>query len=328
VVSSVSIQSGVDATLCHTHSKVVFVLCTAIYDNQNLLGARWQNEVATPPWIRHILRQYANVKTCKPTHPNEMKKSIVNSDLPITVNEAAASIIRELREKADPRKAESARRFFTESIISLGIDAPTMRALARSWILRLKPAWHLNEARDLCDLLFQQPDIESRAAGFLILGGFTREFDRTLWSQSETWLNQRLDNWALIDGFCSTVLSPLLKQHPEGVRILRRWTRSRCMWMRRASVVTLVPFARHGEQLDLAYELAEALLGQKEDLMHKAVGWLLREAGKTNPQRLKEFLLLHGPAIPRTSLRYAIERFPAEERQRLLLQTRNSTPHD
>jgi hypothetical protein len=75
--------------------------------------------------------------------------------------------------------------------------------------------------------------------------------------------------------------------------------------------------------LDHAYALAQDRLGEREDLMHKALGWLPREAGKTDPKRLQAFLLRHGPSLPRTSLRYAIERFPETERQRLLKATRS-----
>ena len=240
----------------------------------------------------------------------------------IEVEQAASQIMRELSELADPRKAASTQRFFVEPIQALGIDAPTMRGLERGWIRRWKPVWHLREARALCTRLLQEPQIEIRTAGFLVLGGFVDEFDRTLWCHSERWLSRWLDNWALVDGFASTVLSPLLGRHPDGANELRRWTRAKSMWVRRAAVVTLVPFARHGEQLELAFELAEALLAEKEDLMHKAVGWLLRETGKTDPRALEAFLLRHCGAIPRTAVRYAIERFPAPERQRLLEQTR------
>jgi len=81
------------------------------------------------------------------------------------------------------------------------------------------------------------------------------------------------------------------------------------------------PLARHGKALDEAYRVAAALREDREDLIHKATGWLLREAGKTDPARLERFLLAQGPRLPRTALRYAIERFPAARRRRLLVQT-------
>jgi len=73
---------------------------------------------------------------------------------------------------------------------------------------------------------------------------------------------------------------------------------------------------------DAAYEVATELLGDKEDLIHKAVGWLLREAGKVDRDRLEAYLLDKGPRLPRTTLRYAIEKFPKEDRKRLLEATR------
>lgn len=251
-----------------------------------------------------------------------MKTLTSQAENPLTPGQAAALIRGELRELADPRKAASAQRFVAEPIQALGIDAPTLRGLTRGWIQRLKPTWRLAEACALCDLLFQEPEIETRAAGFLVLGGFSRDFDPALFRRAERWINRHLDNWALVDGFASIVLSPLLRRHSECAAELRRWIQSKSMWVRRAALVTLVPFARHGEQLDLAFELAEASLGEKAGLMHKAAGWLLREAGKADSSRLKTFLLRHRGTIPRTTVRYAIERFPASERQYLLAQTR------
>ena len=86
------------------------------------------------------------------------------------------------------------------------------------------------------------------------------------------------------------------------------------MWVRRASVVGLIPRARRGESLDLVYDIAGRLHGDQEDLIQKAVGWTLREAGKTDLPRLERYLRANGAAIPRTTLRYAIERFPSRRR--------------
>ena len=81
--------------------------------------------------------------------------------------------------------------------------------------------------------------------------------------------------------------------------------------------------ARHGAHIDAAYRVATALHDDEEDLIHKATGWLLREAGQTDRRRLETYLLRHGPRLPRTALRYAIERFPAERRRAILLRTRS-----
>jgi 3-methyladenine DNA glycosylase AlkD len=174
----------------------------------------------------------------------------------------------------------------------------------------------------LCDRLLREPELEIRGVGILLLAAFNQEFTPSLLTWAKRWLNTRLDNWALVDSFCASVLSPLLARHPSVETSLRQWSRAPKLWVRRASLVTLVPFARRGRLLDLAYTLAREHFADREDLMHKATGWLLREAGKTNSARLRQFLLQHGPDIPRTALRYAIERFPAAERADLLATTR------
>ena len=240
----------------------------------------------------------------------------------LTPGKAAMAMLRELREFSDPKKAASTQRFFTEPVQVLGIDTPTLRRVARVWTTRLKDVWRLKEAVALCDELLRYPQLEIRGAGFLVLAAFHQEFDEALFHRAERWVRRYLDNWASVDGFVLTVVSPLLEQHPELAGHLRRWSQSQCMWVRRAALVSLVPFARRGEQLDLAYRLAASLLGEEADLMHKALGWLLREAGRTDASRLKSFLLRHQQAIPRTTVRYAIEHFPLSERQELLRLTR------
>lgn len=239
-----------------------------------------------------------------------------------TVAATARAIIRELRAMQNPKRAKGVQQYFKHEIVALGIDTPTLRGYCREQVKRLKPTWTIGEAIALCDRLLKEEEMELRGAGLLILGDFKKEFTPDLIPWAKRWLDTRLDNWALVDGFCGTVLSSLLEAHPAVEATLRAWSGERLLWVRRAALVTLVPFARHGKHLELAYRLACEHFGDSEDLMHKATGWLLREAGKTDMPRLRAFLLEHGPAIPRTALRYAIERFPAPQRARLLEQTR------
>ena len=126
----------------------------------------------------------------------------------------------------------------------------------------------------------------------------------------------------MTDALGTFVIALYLRQFPETLPQLKSWTRAKNLWLRRAAAVSLVPLARKGERLDETYAIAERLFNYPEDLIHKATGWVLREAGKTDQVRLRNFLLQHGAQIPRTALRYAIERFPEAERKRLLSLTR------
>ena len=239
-----------------------------------------------------------------------------------TMTAKTREIIGWLRQRGDPKRARGVQQYFKHEIVALGIDTPTLREFAAGQSKQLTAAWSLPNATSLCDTLLQEPELEVRGIGIVILSAFKREFRPDLTRVARRWLETRLDNWALVDSFCGSILSPLLEQHPAVEQTLRAWSRARSLWVRRAAIVTLVPFARRGRLLDTVYELAQEHFEDSEDLMHKAVGWLLREAGKTDLPRLRQFLLQHGPAIPRTTLRYAIERFPAVDRGRLLESTR------
>jgi 3-methyladenine DNA glycosylase AlkD len=239
-----------------------------------------------------------------------------------TVAATGVEIIRWLRRRRNPKRARGVQQYFKHQVVALGLQTPTLREFAAGQAKRLATVWGLREAVALCDRLLSEPELEIRGVGILILSAFKREFSPALLRPARRWLEVRLDNWALVDTFCGSVLSPLLEQHPGVERTFRLWSRTRSLWVRRAAIVTLIPFARRGRLLDTAYELARQHFADPEDLMHKATGWLLRETGKTDLPRLRRFLLQHGPTIPRTTLRYAIERFRAVDRHRLLDSTR------
>lgn len=239
-----------------------------------------------------------------------------------TPSRVADEITTRLHQMGNPVRARGTQQYFKNEIVALGITAPVLRLFIRERMSQLRRSWDLSKAIQLCDRLLQEPELEIRMAGILALAAFKRAFTLDLLPHAESWFERRLDNWAFVDTFCGSVLSPLLAQHPQAERTLIRWSRKKSLWQRRAPLVTFVPFARRGQYLDLVYRLCLDHLSNPEDLMHKATGWLLREAGKTDRARLRQFLLKHGPAIPRTTLRYAIEHFAAIERTELMRATR------
>jgi len=176
-----------------------------------------------------------------------------------------------------------------------------------------------------CDILVRHGHEEPKTLGFLLLGRFHGRFEKDLILVVESWLKEgACGNWAAVDGLCPWVITPLVRRHPDLIPRVRGWSDSRNVWLRRASAVTFVPLSRRGEHLSTAYRVARSLFGDDEDLIHKAVGWLLREAGRTDPVRLEAFLIRHGPRIPRTTVRYAIERYPEGRRRRILAATRGA----
>jgi 3-methyladenine DNA glycosylase AlkD len=118
---------------------------------------------------------------------------------------------------------------------------------------------------------------------------------------------------------CGVVIGPLLVSYPALSREMRTWSMHTNMWVRRASIVGLLHPVRRGHTLDLVYDIAKRLHADDEDLVQKAVGWGLREAGKVDSARLEKYLRANVRGIPRTTLRYAIERFEPGKRKQLLM---------
>ena len=126
-----------------------------------------------------------------------------------------------------------------------------------------------------------------------------------------------INNWDLIDSSAPHVLGAFLLEHPEEQRLLRQWAESDHLWRRRAAVLATFTFIRSG-RYEETLELARLLLGDSHDLMHKAVGWMLREVGNRAPEVEYAFLDEHAAEMPRTMLRYAIEKLPEERRRRYM----------
>ncbi len=237
----------------------------------------------------------------------------------------AAETHRRLAAAGDPEVARGAAAYFKgeQHLAFYGIKAPSARAIERELLASVKGRWGVEEALAYCDLMLSAPQLDAKSLGLLLLARHRRSCGKGVLRRCTGWLaDGRCANWASTDGLSTLVMTPILRRFPDEIPGLQAWTRSRNMWVRRAAAVSLTPLARRGEALAAAYRIATALLGDREDLMHKATGWLLREAGKTDPARLERYLRQHGPRIPRTALRYAIEKFPPAKRKALLAATR------
>lgn len=200
-----------------------------------------------------------------------------------------------------------------------------MRSLARDIYIANRAEWDVDAALRLADVLIRDPYLETKSVGIEVVARYRRSFTPRLLPSWKRWLAGNFAaNWATTDAICGALIGPLLAGHPRLIPQMRAWATHRNMWVRRASAVALIPAFRLGMGLDEAYDVAKTLHSDKEDLIQKAVGWMLREAGKQDPGRLERYLRAEGPTIPRTTVRYAIERFPAAKRRALLRSTRQS----
>ena len=203
------------------------------------------------------------------------------------------------------------------------VGTAEMRVLARSIHAARKDEWSIDDAMAFADVLIEDRHLEAKSVGIEVVARYSRDFTPALLPAWKRWLSANHSaNWATTDTICGLLIGPLLLQYPKLAAGMRVWARHPNMWVRRAAIVGLIQRARRGESLAVVYAIAKQLHVDQEDLIQKAVGWTLREAGKTDMPRLERYLRANGPAIPRTTLRYAIERFPDAKRSALLAATR------
>lgn len=226
----------------------------------------------------------------------------------------AASILRELQRHRNPAQETILRRFFKtgpgeygEGDQFWGLTVPEVRALVKSF-----PPISLSVADDL----LASPIHEARffALAALVLS-YARGNRETRQSIFDFYLSHspRINNWDLVDLSAPGIVGKHLPPG-KGRRILGTLLKSTLLWDRRIAMISTLEHIRQGN-LENTFWLAEKLLADPEDLMHKATGWMLREAGKRDEDALTAFLRLHVSRMPRTMLRYAIERFEPGKRK-------------
>jgi 3-methyladenine DNA glycosylase AlkD len=233
---------------------------------------------------------------------------------------SAGFILQELLSVADPEKAKFLQGFFktgkgqyAEGDVMLGIVVPLTRD-----IVKRSPALPFGEIQILLDSEYH----EARLAGFLFL---MKQFKKAKEAERKEIFDfylknaRKANNWDLVDVTCRDVIGLYLLDRTDR-SVLYRLAESDNLWEQRIAVVSTWTFIKN-RQFDDTLAIAEKLLAHRHDLIHKAVGWMLREVGKKDRQTLVDFLDVHHKNMPRTALRYAVEHFSPEERQAYLMKT-------
>ena len=231
--------------------------------------------------------------------------------------DTVASIQEELQRMADERTRRSLRRFFREEITCHGVSTSVVREIAARYYRSLdredkKGIFALCEellGSDACEEAFIASDWAYR------LRGSSDPEDLDVF---EHWLERYVNNWAKCDTLCTHAVGSLIERFPHCIVRLKAWAGSGNRWLRRASAVSLVVPARKGLFLGDVLDIADRLLHDDDDLVQKGYGWLLKEAGKRHQEEVFGFVMERRKEMPRTALRYAIEKMPAALRRQAM----------
>ncbi|WP_127718514.1 DNA alkylation repair protein [Halobacteriovorax sp. HLS] len=223
----------------------------------------------------------------------------------------------EVRTLRNPERAEKCKRFFKtgkgeygHGDLFLGISTPILRDFAKKNIQLSIP----NVKR-----LIKSKFHEERLLGLLIL---VNKYQKAESNEVEQKIFQiyishfkYINNWDLVDVTCPHIVGKHLMDKDR--ELLYKWAKSDDLWTRRIAMITNWWFVRKGDLKDV-FKISKILLNDEHDLIHKAVGWMLREAAKKDLAKSEAFLKKHYKKMPRTMLRYAIEKFPETKRQKYL----------
>ena len=131
-------------------------------------------------------------------------------------------------------------------------------------------------------------------------------------------LKKYVDNWGRCDTFCGGFFGELILMYPGLAKKTRKWAKSKNRWLRRASAVILIPSLKKDRQLDNAFEVADILLHDNDDMVQKGYGWMLKVAADKHMDDVYQYVLRHRAEMPRTALRYAIEKMPDKLRKKAM----------
>jgi 3-methyladenine DNA glycosylase AlkD len=227
-----------------------------------------------------------------------------------------AALKRELKAAGAPERAAGAARYFKtgpgeygEGDVFIGVTVPALRKI----VSRYKTL-----SLDQVEKLMAAKEHEVRSAALLILVAQYGKGDAEVQRQIlDMYLRntQYICNWDLVDCSCREIVGSHLKKGSK--KLLYKLAKSKSLWERRIAMVSTMALVRDGDPDD-ALRVAEILLDDTHDLIHKAIGWVLRVVGDVDRAALVEFLRTHYARVPRTALRYAIEHFSAGERKKML----------
>lgn len=218
-----------------------------------------------------------------------------------------------LKDSADEKTRESANRFFKEGEKAqvYGIKAPEVNKIGKHFYQQIK-ALPKQEIFELCEALLKSNYLEEAVVAFKCSEALHKQYEPSDFNVFEHWVKNYISNWAACDTLCNHTAGNFIMMYPEFLEELKKWVRSSNRWVRRASAVTLIIPARKGLFLNDVFEIADRLLLDQDDMVQKGYGWMLKAASEAYQKEVFDYVVSKSAVMPRTALRYAIEKMPPQ----------------
>jgi len=214
-----------------------------------------------------------------------------------------------LKESVDEKTRATSQHYFKETIQFYGVTIPTVNRISKELYTAVEPL-EKREIVSLCEALWQSGYLEESFIACNWSYNIRDRYERDDFQLFETWISTYVNNWASCDTLCNHTVGAFVEKYPEFVERLKVFATSENRWMRRAAAVSLIIQARNGLFLQDVFEIADRLLLDTDDLVQKGYGWVLKAASQSNQQAVFDFVMARKAVMPRTALRYAIEKMP------------------
>jgi len=225
--------------------------------------------------------------------------------------EILARLRADLRANADEKSIANYQRYFKETVKFYGLSMSAANKIAAKYWQEVKNL-SKPEIFALCEDLFKSDYSEEAAVASEWAPKLTNQFVPSDLDLFQLWIDSYLNDWAKVDGFCNHTVGNFVQKYPAGINEIVAWSDSSNRWLKRASAVSLIIPAKKGLFLNEIFTISDRLLTDKDDMVQKGYGWMLKEASKLHQDEVYQYVLRHRRDMPRTALRYAIEKMPPE----------------
>jgi len=246
----------------------------------------------------------------------------ITSEQQAGIKSVVQSIRAELIENIDEDAKITLKRFFKEDIKLYGMKTAVANKIGKSHLTQIKKEkWDKAAVYELCNELWSSGYQEEVLIACIFTEAQKKFYQPEDLDIFERWIKEYVSNWAMCDTLCNHTVGDLLMMYPKLTGRLLLWAKSDNRWVRRAAGVSLIVPARKGLFLPLVFEIADVLLTDSDDMVQKGYGWMLKaaaESGEAGQQAVYEYVLRNKSNMPRTALRYAIEKMPPYMKQKAM----------
>jgi len=233
------------------------------------------------------------------------------------VDKRVLEIFEILRKNGNKKRAIHDQYYFKEKVKSFGVSNPVARKLANEYYAKHKQNLDLNKVLKVCDGLLKIQNLSTDTFAMQLLSKHVKSFEKKHFKVFEKWVDKYVSNWALCDDLSTHNIGFLLEKYPELTKEIVGWTKSKNRWKRRSACVSFIIPAKKGLYLDTTFKISKILVYDKDDMVQKGNGWLLKDASILHKKEVLKFLKDYKDA-PRTFLRYALERCEKKEKEGIL----------